>query len=87
MPGGLDRIRKTMKVTPTPRDKGLELDLRVVAYDNGMVEVDGVPVNDGPPFDQGEGWLGAVEIAVSTLNELRRQAETRKKSHAAGSGA
>lgn len=43
MPGTLKRIRDEMDVKPTPRGKGLTLTLRVTAYDNGMIEVDGVP--------------------------------------------
>jgi hypothetical protein len=45
MPGTLKRIRDEMDVKPTPRDKGLTLTLRITAYDNGMIAVDGVPIN------------------------------------------
>ena len=79
MPGSLDRIRKSMDVKPTSLDKGLTLTLRVTGYDNGMVEVDGIPINESPSYEQGAGWIGAAEIAVSTLSEFRRQVETRRK--------
>ena len=35
MPASTDRIRRSMHVAPTAKDKGLELTLRVTAYDNG----------------------------------------------------
>lgn len=82
MPGTLKRIRGEMDVKPTPRDKGLTLTLRVTAYDNGMIEVDGVPINAAPDYDPGHGWLGAAETALLTLSEFRRQAETRRKQKA-----
>jgi hypothetical protein len=82
MPGTLDRIRKEMMVEPTPRDKGLTLTLHVTAYDNGMIEVDGVPINESPHYNQGHGWLGAAEIVIATMSEFRRQVEKRQKEKA-----
>jgi hypothetical protein len=81
MPASLDRIRRTMKVQPTARDKGLKLTLEVVAYDNGLVEVDTVPINDivNDPDPAAHGWLGAAEVAVLTLGEFRRQVERRQQ--------
>lgn len=71
-----------MDVKQTPRDKGLILTLRITAYDNGMIEVDGVPINEAPIYDPGHGWLGAAETALITLSEFRRQAEARRKQKA-----
>jgi hypothetical protein len=34
-----------MDVRPTLRDKDLSLMIRVTAYDNGMIVVDGVPID------------------------------------------
>jgi hypothetical protein len=79
MPGTTKRIRGEMDVRPTPRDKGLTLTIRVTAYDNGMIAVDGVPVNQAPTYDPGHGWLGAAETALLTLSEFRRQAEKRRQ--------
>jgi hypothetical protein len=83
VPGTLKRIRGEMDVKPTPRDNGLTLTLRVTAYDNGMIAVDGVPINAAPAYDPGHGWLGAAETALLTLSEFRRQAELRRQ-HGAG---
>ena len=62
MPASLKRIRESMTVQPTSRDKGLTLTVKVTAYDNGMVEVDGIPINMSPDYDPGGGWLGAADV-------------------------
>jgi hypothetical protein len=79
MPASLDRIRRTMDVKPTPKDKGLTLTLRLTAYDNGMVQLDGVPINDHVDYDQVTGWLGATEVAVTKIHEFYRQVGARKQ--------
>ena len=78
MSASLERIRRSMTVEPTAKDKGLTLTLRVTAYDNGMVEVNGIPINEAPSYDPGDGWMGASEVVVSTMNEFRRQASKRR---------
>ncbi|MGN9805591.1 hypothetical protein [Micromonospora sp. L32] len=78
MPASLDRIRKSMHVEPTKQNKGLTLTLVVTAYDNGMVMLDGIPINAAPDYDQAEGWLVTAEVAVSTINEFRRQVSKRQ---------
>jgi hypothetical protein len=88
----LERIRK-LDVDETPEKKGLILTLRLKAYDNGMVELDGIPINDrgkrvahagrpGPEYDQVVGWLGAAEVIGITLSEFRRQVAKRNKTRA-----
>jgi hypothetical protein len=78
MGASINRIRRTMHVEPTPRDKGLALTIRVVAYDNGMVELDGVPINSSADYyDLVEGWLGTAEVITATLMEFRRQVQRR----------
>lgn len=75
----LDRIRRELNVKPTGQDKGITLTLTVTAYDNGMVVVNGTPINCQPNYDQGHGWLGAVEVLSATLNEFRKLAATRRR--------
>lgn len=81
MGASLERIRESMNVKPTPRDKGLVLELRIVAYDNGMIELDGIPINvkekDGT-CDPVHGWLGAATVALETMFEFRQQVEARQ---------
>jgi hypothetical protein len=71
-----------MWVTPTPKGKGLELTLRLIAYDNGMIQLDGIPINASPDYDGVDGWLGATEVAVATINEFRRQVVRRRRASA-----
>jgi len=73
MPARLDRVRETMQVKATPRDKGLTLTLRLTAYDNGMIELDGVPLNDHQKDGPVVGWLAAGEVITTTLSEFHRQ--------------
>ena len=76
MGASLKRIRESMDVKPTARDKGLMLTLRLVAYDNGIVELDGIPVSQLPDDD---GWLAGAEVALQTMDEFRRQVVRRRK--------
>ena len=62
MPGTIKRIRGEMDVRPTPRDKRPHLDDPGHRLCNGMIAVDGVPINQAPTYDPGHGWLGAVVI-------------------------
>ncbi|GAA4490505.1 hypothetical protein GCM10023191_022770 [Actinoallomurus oryzae] len=78
MPASLNRIRETMNVKPTPRDKGLTLTFTLTAYDNGMLELDTVPLNDHKHDDDVTGWLAAAEVLTATLNEFHRQVAKRQ---------
>jgi hypothetical protein len=84
MPASIKRIRDSWNVRTIARDKGLTLTLKVTARDNGMVEVDGVPINVEPGYDQGHGWLGAADVITTTLNEFRKDVAARRKQQSAG---
>lgn len=75
MPASLKRIRETMRVEPTARKKGLKLTVAVVAYDTGMIEVDGVPMASPE-----SGWTDAAEVLMTTLNEFHTQVRKRRES-------
>ena len=77
MPASIRRVRKSMNVKPTPQNKGLGLTLRIDAYDNGIVNVDGIPMNDGK--DQTDAWLGANSVIATTILEFRTQVEKRRR--------
>ena len=62
-------------VQPTARNQGLKLTLTVVAYDNGMIEVDGVPMGSVE-----SGWTDAAEVLMTTLNEFHTQVRKRRRS-------
>jgi hypothetical protein len=78
MPASLERIRRSMDVASTSQDAGLTLTLRVTAYDNGMVSVDGIPMYGS---ETGQ-WLRAAEVMAVTLAEFRRQFEERQSERA-----
>jgi len=74
-PGTLKRVGGEMDVKPTTRERGLTLTLRVTAYDNGMIEVDGVPTNAAPAYDLAT--AGSVQqkrpcsLSASSASRLR----------------
>ncbi len=73
MPASLRRIRESMQVRSTARDKGLELTIKVVAYDTGMIQVDGIPM--GSPES---GWIDAAGVLMATLGEFHTQVRKRR---------
>lgn len=90
MAGTLKRICGEMDVKPTHPDTGLTLTLRVTAYNNGMIEADGVPINAAPAYDPEHGWLSAAETALPTLRGgcpacRRPTRQTRQDQSAVGS--
>lgn len=78
MPATLERIRASMKVAPTAQQKGLALTIRLVAYDNGLVQLDGIPLNDQTNYDAVTGWLGANEVITATISEFYRRVKKRQ---------
>jgi hypothetical protein len=80
MPATLARTRRNVEANTRTLGKSLELTIKIKAYDNGMVEVFGEPINDSDEgYDAGHGWLGAAETITLTLSEFRRQAVARRK--------
>jgi hypothetical protein len=76
MPASLERLRKSMKVERTA--KKTTLTITIDAYDHkGMVNVDGIPMNNGE--DQAEAWLNATMVAAQTINEFYRQVRANRK--------
>jgi hypothetical protein len=82
LPASIDSIRRDMEghVQPTKQDKGLEFNLKITAYDNGMVSVNGRPINHfiTDPDPGSHGWLGAAEVVVISLGEFRRRVMQRR---------
>lgn len=67
------RIRESWNVKRSARDKGWVLTVEVVAYDTGMIQVDGIPINAKETgYDPADGWLGAADVLTSTLTEFRK---------------
>ena len=75
MPRSLDEIRNSMDdVGRTPRDKGYETTINLIAYDNGLIKVNGTPVRGTP-----DNWPMVMEAVVATVNEFRNQVERRRR--------
>lgn len=81
MPTSLEQTRRTVKANTRALGKSLELTIKVKVYDNGMIEVFGVPANDDTGgYDAGAGWLTTAEDIMLALGEFRRQAVARRRS-------
>ncbi|MCP3465651.1 MULTISPECIES: hypothetical protein [unclassified Bradyrhizobium] len=75
-------IRRLAKnIDRTPKDKGLELTIKVVMYDNGMVSVNGAGFRDGRLYVNP--MLGASRQILQLLEELALQAAKRTGKRAA----
>src|SRR5215471_8660986 len=73
----LDRI-----VTVTPQDRGLKLTVELIAYDNGILDMDGRVLNDRNgegmvPGGSNEAWIAASEVFAMYLRYFARQVRER----------
>jgi protein gp37 len=67
VPVSRDSIRAETDIRKTPKDKGLMMTIVVRAYDTGIIQV------DKRVIDRPDGWLGAAEVVMQKLAELRHQ--------------
>jgi hypothetical protein len=70
MPVTIDGVRKLLDVEPSPEDAGLTMTMRVTAYDNGIVTVNGQPMR--VERDLGRGLLAATEHFAAQAGEFAR---------------
>lgn len=81
MPASLESIRREMKIQPTPQDKGLVMTIEVTAYDNGIMMVNGRPVNWPDAIDN---WTGVGMVIAQHMHEfshaVRDRAEESRRS-------
>ena len=70
-------VRKRTKITETKEQAGLELHIRVTAYDSGMVVVDGHPTSVGP---DGQWSAHAATLLVESLREFADRVTERRAS-------
>jgi len=61
-----------MKIERTPKDAGLQTEIKIVAYDNGMMMVNGIPVRGT------RNWPMAFEVVVAMVNYFYTQVERPK---------
>ena len=57
-------------IEPTPLDAGLTLTIRITAYDSGVIQVDGRPVDAG--------YVGALNLLGQKVEMLAREASPRR---------
>ena len=53
----LDFVREQAGIVETPHDKGVEMTIKVVAYDTGLIKVNGNPCGE-------DGWLAATRFIM-----------------------
>jgi hypothetical protein len=78
MAASIKTVREKMDVEPTRDNKGLTCTLRITAYDNGLVSVDGRPVSMGNTRDPALDWLHANEVISIALAEFYHQVAQRR---------
>jgi hypothetical protein len=76
MPVTINGVRKLLDVQPSPEDKGLTLTMKVTAYDNGVVTVNGQPMR--VERDLGRGLLAAMEHTAAGLGEFHKLVAKRR---------
>ena len=65
-------VKSKTSVRPTREDKGLTLEVKITAYDNGQLYIDNDPINRKHVAD----WLGGgrfVLMKMELLKALKRQ--------------
>jgi hypothetical protein len=70
-------VRELVNVKPTPHDMGLEMTIKVIAYDNVLMLVNGNPIGKG----RNSPWGSTHRCVAQMLEEfedlaMKRQAET-----------
>lgn len=72
-----DRLRDSVRITRTPRDKGWQTTVKISIYDNGIVGVNDLPLNPNP----GQGLALADErmptVLAVIVDEFKRRVEAR----------
>jgi hypothetical protein len=70
-------IRENLNTRPTEQDKGLILDLEILAYDNGMITVNGRPVSSDPS-NPTTAWMEVFKVIAISLSEFQRKFSKRR---------
>jgi hypothetical protein len=78
MPISINGVRKLLDVAETSEDKGLTMTVKVTAYDNGIVAVNGQPMR--VERDLGRGLLAAMEHTAAQLGEFHKLVDERRDS-------
>jgi len=68
-------------IKPTKRDNGLELTIQVVAFDNGLITVNRIPIRDASLSHSP--WLSASRMMLEMLERLADKSKARDAARAA----
>jgi len=72
-------------IKPTKRDNGLELTIQVVAFDNGLITVNRIPIRDASLSHSP--WLSASRMMLEMLERLADKSKARDAARAAAARA
>ena len=64
-------VRKLAGIKPTARNKGVEMTIKVIRYDNGMINI------NSHGFTPTTGMINASRLIMQMLEELDEQAKQR----------
>lgn len=67
MAASRESTREHMTIERTPEDMGLILTIKVHAYDNGLLKVDGRPVR------REDDWIGVGDLTALTLTTFHEE--------------
>lgn len=77
MPASPERLENEKNIKETPKNAGLTLTIEVTAYDKGLLQVDGTPLQ-GVSVSDPEAWLEAGIVIAQKLQQLQREAAKRR---------
>ncbi len=65
-------VRENFKIVPTPENKGLSMTIDIKLYDNGLANINGIPM--GVPYNP---MLTASRLISQALEELQHASNKR----------
>lgn len=68
-----ERLRQSVKITRTPRDKGWQTTIKLAVYDEGTVGLNDLPLNPNPSQDQDVAEARMAPALEVVVDEFMRQ--------------
>jgi hypothetical protein len=72
-------VTKLVGAKATPENKGLEMTIKIVAYDNGLINVNGNPIGKGRTNQ----WLSTSRFIAQMLEKFEADVRKRQTQNAA----
>lgn len=79
MPVSKKWLSENAPVRPTPKGAGVQLDLHITAMDNGIVTINGTPINGNARLAGGGGWTGLNLAVAQVIDQLRTAHDKRQQ--------